>query len=126
METARELFLKHDYSEAKDLCKQFLTLNVGVIVFSLTFADKVIEFSKTSEITRVVLLSSWSCLLGSLVGCGIALAYISLAAGQVVYGERKDFQSISVRTIVGVGISGALFVLGLIALAFASAKAVLA
>jgi len=126
METARELFLKHDYSEAKDLCKQFLTLNVGVIVFSLTFADKVIEFSKTSEITRVVLLSSWSCLLGSLVGCGIALAYISLAAGQVVYGERKDFQSISVRTIVGVVISGALFVLGLIALAFASAKAVLA
>ena len=126
METARELFLKHDYSEAKDLCKQFLTLNVGVIVFSLSFADKVIEFSKTSEITRVVLLSSWSCLLGSLVGCGIALAYISLAAGQVVYGERKDFQSISVRTIVGVVISGALFVLGLIALAFASAKAVLA
>ena len=62
METARELFLKHDYSEAKDLCKQFLTLNVGVIVFSLTFADKVIEFSKTSEITRVVLLSSWSCI----------------------------------------------------------------
>jgi hypothetical protein len=43
-----------------------------------------------------------------------------------VYGERKDFQSISVRTIVGVVISGALFVLGLIALAFASAKAVLA
>ena len=126
METARELFLKHDYSEAKDLCKQFLTLNVGVIVFSLTFADKVIEFSKTSEITRVVLLSSWSCLLASLVGCGIALAYISLAAGQVVYGERKDFQSISVRTIVGVVIAGALFVLGLIALAFASAKAVLA
>ena len=126
METARELFLKHDYTEAKDLCKQFLTLNVGVIVFSLTFADKVIEFSKTSEVTRVVLLSSWSCLLGSLVGCGIALAYISLAAGQVVYGERKDFQSISVRTIVGVVISGALFVLGLIALAFASAKAVLA
>jgi len=126
METARELFLKHDYSEAKDLCKQFLTLNVGVIVFSLSFADKVIEFSKTSEITRVVLLSSWSCLLASLVGCGIALAYISLAAGQVVYGERKDFQSISVRTIVGVVIAGALFVLGLIALAFASAKAVLA
>jgi hypothetical protein len=126
METARELFLKHDYSEAKDLCKQFLTLNVGVIVFSLTFADKVIEFSKTSEITRVVLLSSWSCLLGSLVGCGIALAYISLAAGQVVYRERKDFQSISERTLVGVVISGALFVLGLIALAFASAKAVLA
>jgi F0F1-type ATP synthase membrane subunit c/vacuolar-type H+-ATPase subunit K len=126
METARELFLKYQYPEAKDLCKQFLTLNVGVIVFSLSFADKVIEFSKTSEITRVVLLSSWSCLLGSLLGCGIALAYISMAAGQVVYRERRDFQSISVRTLVGVVISGALFVLGLIALAFASAKAVLA
>ena len=125
METPRELFLKHDYAEAKDLCKQFLTLNVAVVVFSLTFSDKVVEFAKASQFSKVLLVSSWSCLLASIVGCGISLAYISVAAGRVVYNERSDYQGISERTLIGIGLSGAIFVAGLLLLALAAARTVL-
>ena len=125
MDSPRDLFLKYDYPEAKDLCKQFLTLNVGVVVLSLTFADKVIGLTAPSYQSKILLLCSWSCLLASLVGCGVSLAYISIAAGRVVYGERTDFYRISVRTLVGVAVSGAIFVIGLILLALASAVALL-
>ena len=125
MDSPRDLFLKYDYPEAKDLCKQFLTLNVGVVVLSLTFADKVIGLTAPSYQSKILLLSSWSCLLASLAGCGASLAYISIAAGRVVYGERTDFYRISVRTLVGVAVSGAIFVIGLILLALASAVALL-
>ena len=125
MDSPRDLFLKYDYPEAKDLCKQFLTLNVGVVVLSLTFADKVIGLTAPSYQSKILLLCSWSCLLASLAGCGVSLAYISIAAGRVVYGERTDFYRISVRTLVGVAVSGAIFVIGLILLALASAVALL-
>jgi hypothetical protein len=35
METGRELFLKYDYVEAKDLCKQFITVVSGVLAGSV-------------------------------------------------------------------------------------------
>ena len=125
METPRELFLKYDYVEAKDLCKQFLTLNTAVVVFSLTFSDKVLGFTDASDYSRILLVASWCCLLASIAACGISLAYISAAFGQVVYHERSDYQHISERTMIGIVLAGALFVAGLIALAVAAAQAVI-
>jgi hypothetical protein len=125
METPRDLFLKYDYVEAKDLCKQFLTLNVAVVVFSLTFSDKVVGFAEASQASKVLLVSSWTCLLASIVGCGSSLAFISVAAGRVVYNERSDYQHISERTLVGIGLSGTVFVVGLTLLAVAAARTVL-
>ena len=37
-------FLTYDYAEAKDLAKAFLTLISVILVFSITFSDKVINF----------------------------------------------------------------------------------
>src|SRR5262249_51365268 len=106
MDELRDLFLKYDYPEAKDLCKQFLTLNAGVLVFSLTFAEKVIDFENASPLARRLLFGSWSSLFLSLILCGASLAYISVAAGRVVYGERNDYQMISVRTLVAIVSAG--------------------
>ena len=125
METPRELFLKYDYVEAKDLCKQFLTVNVTVVVFSLTFSDKVVVFASAPQSSRLLLVVSWSCLLASIIGCGISLAYISLAAGRVVYNERSDYQRISVRALVGIAVSGVVFVAGLVLLSLTAALTVL-
>jgi hypothetical protein len=126
MDSARDLFLKYDYVEAKDLCKQFLTVNIGVVVFSLTFAEKVVGFNAGSRLSKLLLVSSWCCLLASIIICGTSLAYMSLGAGRVVYGERCDFQNISERTLVGVAFAGGMFVLGLLLLAGAAARTVLA
>lgn len=126
METDRDLFLKYDYVEAKDLCKQFLTLNVAVVVLSLTFAEKIVKFGATTPLSfKALLVASWCCLLVSIVGCGTSLAYISVAAGRVVYGERRDFQNISERTLLGIAVSGGLFVVGLCLLAATAARTVL-
>jgi hypothetical protein len=125
VDSDRDLFLKYDYVEAKDLCKQFLTINVSVVVFSLTFAANVIDFANVSRLSRILLVCSWSCLLASIITCGLSLAYISLAAGRVVYNERSDYQHISERTLGGVVISGSIFVIGLILLAAATARTVL-
>jgi hypothetical protein len=51
------LFLKYDYAEAKDLSKQFLTTVTAVLVFSLTFADKIINFSQASRVSRRFLIA---------------------------------------------------------------------
>ena len=125
METPRDLFLKYDYVEAKDLCKQFLTLNVSVVVVSLTFSAKVADLTEASQVAKVLLVSSWSCLLASIILCGISLAYMSLAAGRVVYNERSDYQRISERTLACIGLSGAVFVIGLVLLALAASRTVL-
>jgi hypothetical protein len=124
MDTPRDLFLKYDYLEAKDLCKQFLTLNASVLVVSVTFSEKVANFASAPYESKVLLLSSWSCLLASLIGCGLSLAYMSLAAGRVVYHERTDYLHISERTLIGICISGGIFVVGLIFLSFAAAVTV--
>src|SRR5687767_2944902 len=50
-----QLFLKYDYPETKDLCKQFLTLVVAVLVFSLTFSEKIADFPRASNTTKALL-----------------------------------------------------------------------
>jgi len=122
METAQEKFLKYDYAEAKDLCKQFLTLISGVIVLALTFADKVIDFGNATLAAKRLLFASWSCLFLSLIGCGTSLAYIALAAGRIVYHERTDYYRVSLNTLAALVVSGGLFVAGLILLAMTTAQ----
>jgi hypothetical protein len=58
-----ELFLKYNYPETKDLCKQFLTLVVAVLVFSLTLSEKIIQFQQASFFAKLLLGVAWSSML---------------------------------------------------------------
>jgi hypothetical protein len=49
-----ETFLKYDYAETKDLAKDFLTLVSAILVFSLTFAEKIVNFHWSMEAQRTV------------------------------------------------------------------------
>lgn len=58
-EADAELVLKYDYPETKDMCKQFLTLITTVLVISLTFSEKVIQFSAANVYSKWSLVTAW-------------------------------------------------------------------
>jgi len=117
--------MRYDYAETKDLCKQFLTLVSGVLVFSLAFAEKIADFQKSPKFTRYVLLASWTLLVASIASCGIALVYLALAGGQAVYGAGDYYLQLAARCYTFVIAAGAFFVVGLVALVLAGAVATL-
>ena len=91
LQSPSELFLKYDFAVTQDLCKQFITLVTGVLVFSLTFSDKVVKFSRAKKFLRVLVAVSWASMLFAIIACGLGLTYICLAGGQAVYGPENDY-----------------------------------
>jgi len=66
-------FVTFDYSECKDLCKAYATINVAVLVFSVTFAEKIGGLPTRSRLVSAAMLSAWILLLISLLTCGLGL-----------------------------------------------------
>jgi hypothetical protein len=75
MDDLTKNFLTYNYAESKDLAKSFLTLISAILVFSITFSDKVVNFQNATRQTRVLLITSWVLFVGSIVLCGISLVY---------------------------------------------------
>lgn len=113
--TPAEMFLKYDYSETKDMCKQFLTLITTVLVISLTFSDKIVGFSSATTTSKWMVISSWISFLLALIFCGLGLLFVTMAAGQAGYSKTKNWKRVSdaYRMIVA---AGGLFILGLVLL----------
>src|SRR5262245_44112271 len=87
------LFMQFYYPETKDLCKTFLTLVTAVLVFSLTFSDKIVDFARATRLAKRLLLAAWFSMLGAILVCGVGLAYVSTAAAQAVTGEPGYFET---------------------------------
>jgi hypothetical protein len=66
-------FITYDYSEAKDLAKSFLTLISAILVFSITFSEKIISFQNAARRRRIFLVICWICLMVSIIGCGLSI-----------------------------------------------------
>jgi hypothetical protein len=113
MDSDAELFMKYDYPEAKDLCKHFLTTVVAVLVFSLTFAEKIIDFKTATPLAKYSLLGGWCAFMLAIILSGIGLAYITVAAGRIVYQERTDPLHVPTVTLGWMSTAGGFFVLGL-------------
>jgi hypothetical protein len=118
-----DLFLKYNYPETKDLCKQFLTLVTAVLVFSLTLSEKVVGFQQASEISRNLLAIAWSALLLALILCGVGLTLITLAAGDAVYAQRY-YLGYAARAYTAVVAAGLSFIMGLVMLIVVAVRAV--
>ncbi|MCW3091823.1 MAG: hypothetical protein JWP81_2892 [Ferruginibacter sp.] len=110
-----EMFLKYDYPETKDMCKQFLTLTTTVLVISLTFSDKIVGFSAASSTAKWLTISSWTSLLLAIIFCGLGLLFVTKAAGEATYDDTKNDKRVSdaYKMIVT---AGGFFILGLILL----------
>lgn len=107
-----EMFLKYDYPETKDMCKQFLTLITTVLVISLTFSEKIVKFESASNTSKWLIICSWASFLLAIILCGLGLLFVTMAAGEAVYnGTKNDRQINSAYTMIVA--AGGLFILGL-------------
>lgn len=110
-----EKFLKYDYTETKDLCKQILTLITTVLIISLTFSEKIIRFESASALAKWLVIFSWIAFLLAIILCGLGLLIITMAAGEAVYTKEVNRLKAAkaYRMIIA---AGGLFILGLILL----------
>jgi hypothetical protein len=118
-------FLKYYYPEIKDLAKHFLTLISGAIVVSVTFADKIIDFSHAGLVQKLALIFSWLLLVVSLGCCGIGLylAFVASeqATGSVLYDYGRDFKYFGRKSYAFLDGAGVCFGAGLCAMIIAAA-----
>src|ERR1700724_966240 len=125
MDDGATLFIQYNYAETKDLCKHFLTVVSAILVFSLTFSEKIVNFAQALRSTKVLLLAAWCCLIVSIIACGIGLIYISLAGGNAVYGADASYLKLALTSYKAIIVAGGCFVLGLVLLILTAAVAVL-
>jgi hypothetical protein len=118
-------FLGFDYPETKDLCKQFLTLISGLLVFSVTFGDKYV--GQAPFYCKLLLVTSWFFLLLAIIGAGLGLYEIFVAGQYASHHPEKGTSRdrpwrISFAAMNCAGIS---FVVGLVLLILSGVSGVL-
>ena len=117
-----ELFLKYNYSETKDLCKSFLTVVVSILVFSLTFSEKIVAFPSAVPRVRHMLIVSWCGMLIAVIACGIGIGYNSRAGGAAVgvlasgVGAADIYGALAQKAYRWIALAGLLFILSLASL----------
>lgn len=114
-------FLKYAFTETKDLAKHFLTVVIGVLVLSLTFAENIVTFKNADRLTRGSLGGAWCCFFAAIVSCGIAICFVALSGGAASSnGTSNQYWKPMRKAIIWLGISGSLFVFGLMGLMVAA------
>ena len=122
-----ELFLKYDYPYCGDLFKEFLTLVSGVLVFSVTFAEKIVRFTDHRARGRWTLFGSWISLIVALIVGGIGLALLGMAANVAVHApDPNQIVLLENRAVLFMFCGGVLFVVGLILIVVAGALSMFA
>jgi hypothetical protein len=125
-----EYFLKYDYAETKDLLKTFITLISATLVLSLTFSEKVIAFQTAAQNTKYLVFTSWALFIGALIASGLGVCFIAAAAGKIIYGEIPLFNlgywQLALTSWFFVLVAGSSYVAGLITLAVAAARGIMA
>lgn len=107
-------FMAYNYAELKDLCKQFLTLASGILVFSITFADK-IGGHKTAP--RWSLMISWCAFILAIALCGLGLGFMAFAGKQAVAGAATGiYRNLEYRATRMAIAAAFTFLIGLVAL----------
>jgi hypothetical protein len=114
MNEAALKFMEYDYKEIKELATQFLTLITAILVFSLAFSEKIVEYRKANQTVRNMLIASWSSFFLSIIGCGLSIVLNVAAAGEILYDPEPDFAfKMSFYSGMILVVSGFIFVLGL-------------
>ena len=121
-------FIDHGYEEIKTISIRFLTLLTAILVFSITFSEKVVSFDTAESRIKWILILGWICFVTAITldGIGIALNVYALASAlydQTINEVIGNFESISyldftVRALVSMILGGMFFVLGLVLIVY--------
>ena len=114
MDLQADKFLKFDYQQVKDLCVSFLTLISAILVFSITFAEKILKFPQSSAPAKGCLLISWLFFIVAILLSGTALACMFYAGLQANYDQPYQAWGDFAERVLQLG--GVFFVGGLIEL----------
>ena len=112
------------YSEIKGISIQLLSLLAGILIFSITFSEKVVKYESASKLARWALISGWTCFIVAIIfdGFGLAFNALALANGLFDSNSNSTYGSLTnvgyilpaVRALFLIIISGFFFVIGLI------------
>jgi hypothetical protein len=133
-------FLTYDYTEAKDLAKSFLTLVSAILVGTITFSEKIINFQTATASQRRLTIASWVFFVLAIISAGTGLVFLYNSAGIAVDCEYNNcniyYPLLGVVStpapayrptlLIGndlLGIGGALFVVGLFCLVISAVVA---
>lgn len=114
---AAQNFLRYPFTETKDLAEHFLTVVIAVLVFSLTFSEKIAGFNTAKAPVRWTITLAWCFMLLAIVAGGFSICYVALAGGSASsQGSPDQYWSTMNTGILWLGSAGILFVIGLISL----------
>lgn len=118
-----EKFIKYGYPEIKTLSIQFLTLLTAILIFSLTFSEKIVNYNQSKKSIRIILVAGWTLLIMAIISDGIGLAFnafaLPTALADLNYYEKNlsasvDFYEPAFFSLKSILISGVFFIGGLI------------
>jgi hypothetical protein len=110
------LFIEKDYTEMKDLAKAFLTLVTAVFVASITFSEKIVNFSTAGWWSKGMMITSWVLLLLAIASCGLAVSIAAMGAIGAAHDPSYEFVQFGYRSAYFFISSGLLFGSALVAL----------
>ena len=116
-------FLKYELADAKTLAIQFITLVSAILVFSITFSEKIINYVQTTKPIKILLLVSWVLFIIAIVLAGISLCYVFTSEAMLI-GKDPDYEHIAIQGYWILCSAGCSFVLGLLFLLIAGMKSV--
>lgn len=83
--------IQFEYGALKDILRDLLTLIVGVLVFSVTFSEKIIDHRSERPLPRAAMAIAWMSLLIGIGVCVFAYAEL-LDALSVASLPRENFE----------------------------------
>lgn len=112
LSAASKRFVGGEYVQTKELASMFFTLATGVLVLTISFAEKVVGLETAPRASFNAIVSSWLLLAASILLTGSALALMVRAASIAIESPWADYQRLRPHSTL-------LFALGVFA--FASA-----
>ena len=107
----------------KDLSKAFLTLLTAVLVVSVTFSEKIVNFQYRRLGPKLALVVCWILLLVAIASVGSALALMTYALGFAVYFPDTEYSVLENRAVILFIVSGLSFGAAMTSLLVASLMA---
>jgi len=116
-DTRENKFLGFLYPEIKDLAKHFLTLVSGVLVFSVTFSDKIISFENAKPLQKIAIIAAWLLWIVAVIFIGVAIFVNFVTATTALRRRERDIRTLVRITYLALDLGGVCFVAGLFMLA---------
>lgn len=117
-----KVFYEKGYPEIKQLATQLLTLSSTILIFSITFSDKIVKLREASSSSVFLLISSWIFLIAALILDGFGIAFNAQAYGIALeddfdlqhYGSTENyFYNAAGKSLFCIMLGGFFFILSL-------------